>query len=75
MIKHFAKMMGVTQKSAQSWLNGHVPNTEHLYRIAIHYNVSIDWLLGIKEDMEFIPVKRYDNNTMMLGSKAHKIEP
>ncbi len=47
----FAKIIGVKQSQVSEWLKGKAkPGYDILKRMAISYDISADYFLGIKED-------------------------
>ncbi len=45
-----AKELGVGDSSISRWENGlRVPNIIHLYRIAVYFGVSADYLIGLED--------------------------
>ncbi len=44
-VDDFAKRIGVAKSTAQRYLAGHLPKGDNLERIAIEFDVSVDWLL------------------------------
>lgn len=50
-IKEFAASIGSKTATVYNWLEGpSIPSTSTLVRIALTYNTTVDWLLGL--DME-----------------------
>jgi len=45
-----AKKLGVSSGSVTSWKNGTVPNSAIVSKLAQHFNVTTDYLLGLSED-------------------------
>lgn len=45
-----AKALGVSQTTIANWKNGSMPYGIYLKAIADHYNVTVDELLGKKEE-------------------------
>lgn len=51
--KEFTVRTGISQNSISAWYTQHsVPNLKSLIMIAAHYNVSIDWLLGLDNEKD-----------------------
>ena len=49
--KDLAKVLGVQQNSVSGWENGsREPDFAMLEKIAVYFNVTTDYLLGIKDD-------------------------
>lgn len=47
----FAKLVGIKQSQVSEWLKGKAkPGYDILKRMAISYDISADYFLGIKED-------------------------
>jgi transcriptional regulator with XRE-family HTH domain len=50
----FAKRMGVSTSSVEKWAQGLVkPSPTHIVEIARHLNVTVDYLMGEGEAVEF----------------------
>ena len=48
-----ASQIGYNRKSLYNWMNRKkIPSVHALVKIALHYNVSTDWLLGLSNDRE-----------------------
>ena len=51
--QQLASAIGVVQQSVAAWESGRcMPNIESLTKMAEHYNVSTDWLLGLSTQIE-----------------------
>ena len=51
-----AKEIGVSNATLSSWKSGEkVPNGESLLRLALYFDVSIDWLFGLSESKSLEP--------------------
>lgn len=47
----FAQKIGVSAMSVSDWTNGKVqPTAENIYTIAMVFNVSADYLLGLEDE-------------------------
>jgi len=57
----FAQKIGVSAMSVSDWTNGKVqPTAENIYTIAMIFNVSADYLLGLEDETG---AKTYNNFT------------
>ena len=46
-----AKEIGVSQRAVSKWLIGQAePTATNLFKIAIYFDISLDFLLGIKDE-------------------------
>ncbi len=65
------KKIGVSSGLITKWKNGTLPKAEHLILLAKHFNVSIDFLLGLSDNPNI-----YINNTQkqtILSSDQNKL--
>ena len=51
-VQKMADIIGVSKSSVTYWENGSFePKTAHLIKYAEYFNVSVDYLLGLKQDV------------------------
>ncbi|MBR1494305.1 MAG: helix-turn-helix transcriptional regulator [Acidaminococcaceae bacterium] len=62
-----AEILDVTQQTVQIWEKGeHTPKIATLVKVARHFNVTVDWLLGIDSSPQII--EKYSDNEKYLIS-------
>ncbi len=63
-----AKAVGLSHVSIGNFLNGQLPKSEHLVRLADFFGVSTDWLLG--GDAEVLPNE--SSQTKLLENRSRE---
>ena len=49
--RSFAQKIGVSAMSVSDWTNGNVqPTAENIYAVAVFFDVSTDYLLGLEDE-------------------------
>ena len=50
-LERFGKLFGISKQSTSRWETGiNLPTINKLYEIAMYFNVSSDYLLGLSDD-------------------------
>ncbi|MDE6501033.1 MAG: helix-turn-helix transcriptional regulator [Ruminococcus sp.] len=57
-----AKIIGVSNATCTKWKNGTIPNGETLLKLADHFNVAVDYILGRTEKPNNTLIKSGDIN-------------
>ena len=69
---------GITQQSVSYYLNGkRSPKIEFLSRVAKHYNVNVEWLIGAPFAPKYpdLPETDPDEDIVILSRAAKKMSP
>ena len=71
-----AEELNCSQQTINVWENGkHTPKISTLVKVADTYNVTIDWLLGRKEEVKIITQILVNVHIVLYSAKIRKLIP
>lgn len=70
--QELADVVGITATGVSYWESGNaIPNTETLKKLANYFGVTVNYLLGIKDNFE----EEDNSRTAILFRKAEQVDP
>lgn len=71
-VEAFADALGVRHSTASNWMNlKATPNADALFRIASYFEVTVDWLLGVRTNSPKHPAQWRTSATLAEDVAAH----